>query len=247
MTVGLVSCPAEKTNFHLVHSCAGAAAWPRHCFVLHNEKKQKQNRFFQWRISLWHHHPGVGSPSVGWLGEGANRSVKGGSRSTLPTFAKQLEFCRATGNLQLFEWLQWNKEIFVLGVFQAWIEDTVPALKNLYLGIKFSFHTIAGHKELWPFAVCPTCLCVRSWWKCRMGQCWGHLPALGRSQGKAELTHPSLHGLEGVLRRWRLNVYCLLELWVAAIGQDIPLEENGARSAVCYCQIRLLVKPGAIS
>lgn len=43
--------------------------------------------------------------------------------------------------------MQWVREIFVAGFFQAWVEGTVAALKNLYLGIKFSVHTMAGTKS----------------------------------------------------------------------------------------------------
>lgn len=214
MTVGLVSCPAEKTNFPLVHSCAGAAAWPRHWFVLHEEKKQKQIRFFQWRTSLWHQLKVLAH--LMWNGWGREQTGEYKGREQI----HDTHICKAAWILQG----QWKfaavwvsavvREIFVLGVFQAWVEDTVPALRNLYLGIKFSFHTMAGTKscDCWvPWRG----LCVRSWWKNRMGQSWGHLSALGQIPGNGWIHTSFPPGLgRGVCfgdEDWMFTVYWSLE------------------------------------
>lgn len=69
-------------------------------------------------------------------------------------------------------------------------------------------------------------VCVRSWLKYKMRQHWCCLPAL-----LVDLSEwLNLHILsisawkECIFWGWRLNVYCLLEPWMAAGGQGIPLE-----------------------
>lgn len=110
VAVGLVSCPAEKTNFPKNPPWSipvlGLQHGPGIGLGFTKRRNRKRNRI---RIDFpsGELHFGISTQVLAHLvqhGWGGSRQVNGGEgREQLHTFAKQLEPCRASANLQHLE------------------------------------------------------------------------------------------------------------------------------------------------
>lgn len=105
---------------------------------------------------------------------------------------------------------------FCSGHFPSLRRGHCPSPKNLSLGIKFSSHTMAGRKELWPLAECAMCLGEPFVSGADGNAGWGSAGATcllccnPRERLNSHIL-PTRAWKGCVFRGQRLNVYCLLQ------------------------------------